>query len=56
MNKDTLEAFPSQQTVAERIGCCDKTVRKCIKNLVNKKYIETRKEGKKIIYKFNKCK
>lgn len=56
MNKDTYEAFPSQQTVADRIGCCDKTVRKCIKNLVDKKYIETRREGKKIIYKFNKLK
>lgn len=56
MNKDTLEAFPSQQTVAERIGCCDKTVRKCVKNLIDKKYIEVRKEGKKIIYKFNKFK
>lgn len=56
MNRDTLEAFPSQQTVAERIGCCDKTVRKCVKNLIDKKYIEVRKEGKKIIYKFNKFK
>ena len=56
MNKDTLEAFPSQQTVAERIGCCYKTLRKWVKNLIDKKYIEVRKEGKKIIYKFNKFK
>lgn len=56
MNKDTMEAYPSQQTVGRRIGCCDKTIRKCVQNLVDKNYITIRKEGKKIIYKFNKTK
>ena len=56
MNKDTMEAFPSQKTIGEKVGCCDKTVRKCIQNLVDKDYIKVRKEGKKQIYIFNKLK
>lgn len=56
MNKDTMEAFPSQEVIGERIGCCRNTVRKCVQNLIDKNYIATRKEGKKIIYKFNKLK
>lgn len=56
MNKDTLKAWPSQSTIAQRIGCCDKTVRKCIKNLVDNNYIKVEKEGKKLIYTFNKLK
>lgn len=56
MNKDTMKAFPSQKSIADRVGCCEKTVRKCIQNLVNKEYIEIEKEGRKQIYKFNKLK
>lgn len=56
MNKDTLEAFPSQETIAERVGCCRNTVRKCIKNLVEKDYLKIRSEGRKQIYVFNKLK
>ena len=56
MNKDTMKAFPSQKSIAERVGCCEKTVRKCIQNLVDKDYIEIEKEGRKQIYKFNKLK
>lgn len=56
MNRDTLEAFPSQETIAEKVGCCRNTVRKCIQNLIDKDYITVRKEGKKQIYKFNKLK
>jgi DNA-binding transcriptional regulator YhcF (GntR family) len=56
MNKDTLEAFPSQETIAEKVGCCRNTVRKCIQNLIDKDYITVRKEGKKQIYKFNRLK
>ena len=56
INKDTMESFPSQKEVANRIGCCDKTVRKCIKNLIDKEYIKTRKKGRQIVYKFNKLK
>lgn len=56
MNKDTLEAFPSQETIAERVGCCRNTVRKCIQNLVEKDYLQIRTEGRKQIYIFNKLK
>lgn len=56
MNKDTMKAFPSQKSIADRVGCCEKTVRKCIQNLVDKKYIEVEKQGRKQIYKFNKLK
>jgi DNA-binding transcriptional regulator YhcF (GntR family) len=56
MNKDTMKAFPSQKSIADRVGCCEKTVRKCIQNLVDKEYIEIEKEGRKQIYKFNKLK
>lgn len=56
MNKDTLEAFPSQETIAERVGCCRNTVRKCIQNLVEKDYLKIRTEGRKQIYIFNKLK
>lgn len=56
MNKDTMKAFPSQKSIADTVGCCEKTVRKCIKNLVDKKYIEIEKEGRKQVYKFNKLK
>ena len=56
MNKDTMKAFPSQKTIADRVGCCEKTVRKCIQNLVDKEYIEIEKQGRKQIYKFNELK
>ena len=56
MNKDTLEAFPSQETIAERVGCCRNTVRKCIQNLVEKDYLKIRTEGRKQIYIFNRLK
>lgn len=56
MNKDTLEAFPSQETIAERVGCCRNTVRKCIQNLVEKDYLKIRTEKRKQIYIFNKLK
>lgn len=56
MNKDTLKAFPSQQAIADRVGCCRNTVIKSIKNLIDKEYIKVEKDGKKSIYTFNKFK
>lgn len=56
MNKDTMKAFPSQKSIADRVGCCEKTVRKCIQNLIDKEYIQIEKQGRKQIYKFNKLK
>lgn len=57
MNKDTLQAFPSQETVAKRIGCCRNTLRKCIQNLIDKDYVKIiGKQGRNKIYQFNKLK
>lgn len=57
MNKNTLQAFPSQESVSQRIGCCRNTLRKCIKNLVDKDYIKiVGKQGRNKIYQFNKLK
>ena len=53
MNKQTREAFPSYAKITEDTGAAAKTIKKCVDNLVNEGYLETRKEGKKIIYKFN---
>ena len=57
MNKDNLQAFPSQESVAKRVGCCAKTIRKCIKNLIEKDYIKIiGSHGRNKIYQFNKLK
>ena len=53
MNKTTLEAFPSYATITKDTSAAAKTIKKCIDNLVREGYLETRKEGRKIIYKFN---
>lgn len=57
MNKDTMQAFPSQESVAQRIGCCRNTLRKCIQNLIDKEYIKiVGKQGRNKIYQFNELK
>ena len=57
MNKDTMQAFPSQESVSQRIGCCRNTLRKCIQNLIDKDYIKiVGKQGRNKIYQFNKLK
>lgn len=53
MNKQTKEAFPSYAKITEDTGAASKTIKKCVDNLVNEGYLETRKDGRKIIYKFN---
>lgn len=54
MNKGTKEAFPSLQLIAEHCGASIPTIRKCIKNLEDGKYIEVIKKGRKQYYKFLK--
>lgn len=56
MNKDSYEAFPSVETIAERIGASAPTVRKCIKVLEEKDYIKVDRSKKHHVYKFNKLK
>lgn len=56
MNKDTKEAFPSQDTIAKLAGVSRPTVKKSVDILVKYGYISIRKEGRKNIYKFNSYK
>ncbi len=53
MNKSTLEAFPSYATITKDTGAAAKTIKKCIDNLVKENYLQTRREGRKLIYTFN---
>ncbi len=53
MDKDTMEAFPSYTTLTKDIGAAAKTLKKAIVNLQRAGYISTRKDGRKVIYKFN---
>lgn len=53
MNRQTKEAFPSYAKISEHTGACPRTIKKCVDNLIREGYLETRKEGKRIIYKFN---
>lgn len=57
MNRQTMEAFPSYATITKDTGAAAKTIKKCVNNLVNKNYLQTRREGRKLIYTFNnkKC-
>lgn len=53
MNKQTKEAFPSYARITEDTGAAQKTIKKCVNNLVREGYLETQKQGRNIIYKFN---
>lgn len=53
MNKDTLEAFPSLNTIAELSGSSKPTVSKAIERLEQENYISIRKENRRNIYTFN---
>lgn len=53
MNSRTMEAFPSYATITKDTGAAAKTIKKCVDNLVREGYIETRRRGKYLIYKFN---
>lgn len=54
MNKDTHDAFPSLSTLSEKSGASINTIRKTITRLVDKEFIELRREGRKNIYHFTK--
>lgn len=53
MNKETMESFPSYSRITQDIGAAAKTIKKCVNNLIREGYLESRKDGRKIIYKFN---
>lgn len=54
MNKETKEAFPSLQTIANSCGASIPTIRKSIKKLEQNGYIEVIKKGRSQLYKFLK--
>lgn len=57
MNKDTMEAFPSMQTICKHCGASEPTVRKCIKNLELAGYLKViKKVGCSNRYLFNNLK
>lgn len=53
MNKKTMECYPSYAEITRCTGAAAKTIKKCVDNLVKEGYLETRKEGRRIFYKFN---
>ena len=53
MNKQTMEAYPSYAKITKDTGAAAKTIKKCVDNLVKEDYLQTRREGRKLIYKFN---
>lgn len=53
MNRETMESFPSYARITNDIGAAAKTIKKSVDNLVREGYLQTRKDGKRIIYKFN---
>ena len=53
MDSKTLEAFPSYAKIKEDTGAVPRTVKGCVDNLVREGYLEVRREGRKLIYKFN---
>lgn len=53
MNSITMECFPSIDTVCKDSDLSRGTVSGCIKKLVEKRYITRRKDGNKMVYKFN---
>lgn len=53
MNKDTKEAFPSQDLICKHASSTKPTVKKCTNKLVDLGYLSIKKKGRKIIYKFN---
>lgn len=53
MNKGTMEAYPSYATITKDTKAAVATIRKCVANLVREKYLDTKRDGKRIIYIFN---
>ena len=53
MNKETMEAYPSYATITKDTKAAAVTIKKCVNNLIREKYLNIRKEGKRIVYIFN---
>ena len=53
MNKDSLECFPSLDTIVKLSGVSKPTVRKTIDKLQTLNYLSVRKEGRSNVYRFS---
>lgn len=53
MDKDSMEAYPSYAKITKDIGAAAKTIKKSVDNLIRENYIKTKRDGRKIVYKFN---
>lgn len=53
MNNDSMTCYVSYATITKDCGAAAKTIKKCVDNLVREGYLETKRDGKKIVYKFN---
>lgn len=53
MNEDSMTCFVSYAKITKDCGAAAKTIKKCVDNLVREGYLETKRDGKKIVYKFN---
>lgn len=53
MNQDSMSCYVSYTTITRDCGAAAKTIKKCVDNLVKEGYLETKRDGKRIVYKFN---
>lgn len=53
MDKKSMEAYPSYAKITEDTGAAAKTIKKSVDNLKEEGYLDTRKDGRKIVYIFN---
>lgn len=53
MDKKSMEAYPSYAKITEDTGAAAKTIKKSVDNLKEEGYLNTRKDGRKIVYIFN---
>lgn len=53
MDKENMEAYPSYAKITEDTGAAAKTIKKSVDNLKREGYLNTRKDGRKIVYIFN---
>lgn len=53
MNNNSMTCYVSYATITKDCGAAAKTIKKCVDNLVREGYLETKRDGKRIIYKFN---
>lgn len=53
MNKESMTAFPSYERITQDVGAVAKTIKKCVDNLVTAGYLEVKKKGRGLMYRFN---